>query len=302
MHSVTDVNKIGHVAFHTLADKMKAEGRIKHVGISSHGPRGEEGDSMETVLCAAAEDGRFDLMLLVYNFLNFEEGEKVLAACKKHNIGTTAMKTNPGRLEIHPLDEDNLYEGYADYIERATGEGLSREEALERIRSWIAEQEAKVDEIRPFVDKHGLTTNEELRAASLQWVLRNKNMHTACMGLSDFEGLDRYLPLSGTKLSANGASFLEQYARAYGHQYCRHACTACAGSCPHKLPVSTIMRYSYYFSMQKREKHAMGKYAKLGGQNGARCRDCAAPCLGTCPHGVDVRRSLLAAHDMLSLT
>ena len=73
---------------HHLAEEMtrfKAEGKLKYAGVSSHGPRGS-GDSMERVLCAAAEDGRFDLMLLVYNFMNREAGEKILKACKKNNV------------------------------------------------------------------------------------------------------------------------------------------------------------------------------------------------------------------------
>ena len=56
-------------SFHEALKELKAEGRVKYTGISSHGPRSQEDDSMEKILCMAAEDGRFDLMLWVYNFL-----------------------------------------------------------------------------------------------------------------------------------------------------------------------------------------------------------------------------------------
>mgnify|MGYP000482370382 CR=1 FL=1 len=36
-----------------------ADGRLRHAGISNHGPRTEEEDGMSKVLVAAAEDGRF---------------------------------------------------------------------------------------------------------------------------------------------------------------------------------------------------------------------------------------------------
>ncbi len=56
---------------------------------------------------AAVEDGRFDLMLLSYNFMNKDEAEKVLKACKAANIGTTAMKTAPGAVDLPPFDPEN---------------------------------------------------------------------------------------------------------------------------------------------------------------------------------------------------
>ena len=83
MHSVKTVAWFDNPHFHNAVKQLKAEGRLKHAGISSHGPRNDNQDSMEKVLCAAAEDGRFDLMLLVYSFMNKEAGEKILAACKK---------------------------------------------------------------------------------------------------------------------------------------------------------------------------------------------------------------------------
>jgi predicted aldo/keto reductase-like oxidoreductase len=256
---------------------------------------------MEKVLCAAAEDGRFAMMLLTYNFLNKEDAEKVLAACKKHNVGTTAMKVQPGRLEIPPYDPENLYEGYANYLKRATEAGTPKEEAVQRILDWIEEQKGHQESIKPFVEKHGLKTDEELQQKCIQWVLKNPDMHTICVSMRDFEALERVLPYSGTELSHAGEAFLRDYEYAFGDRYCRHACSACAGACPHHVPVSTIMRYSYYFAAQRREKYAMAKYASLRGRDASLCVGCSAPCLGACPHGVNIPANLFAAHDLLTL-
>ena len=108
LHGVTEVATLDHAAFHAAVKRLKADGRLRHAGVSCHGPRSETQDSMSKVLCAAAEDGRFDLMLLSYNFMNRDEAEKVLAACRKHDVGTTAMKTAPGSVEIEPFDPDNF--------------------------------------------------------------------------------------------------------------------------------------------------------------------------------------------------
>ena len=103
IHGASSVELLNHEGFHAATAELKAAGKLRFVGVSNHGPGRGRGDSMEKVLVAAAEDGRFDLMLLVYNFLNKDEGKKVLAACKKNNVGTTAMKVQAGRLNIPPF-------------------------------------------------------------------------------------------------------------------------------------------------------------------------------------------------------
>ena len=62
--------------------------------------------------------------------------------------------------------------------------------------------------------------------------------------------------------------------------------------------VSTVLRYVYYFRGQGRQKFAMQRYAALAGVDGSLCAACDGPCLGRCPHGVDVQCQLLSAHDL----
>jgi len=301
MHSVGNAADINHEGYHSLVGKLKAEGKLRHTGISNHGPRDESQDSMEKVLCAAAEDGRFDLMLLTYNFLNTEEADNVLAACKKNNVGTTAMKTVPGYLVIEPWDPENPAPDYAAYIERVGEQGVSREEAIERIVNWIAGQQESIERVKPFAEKHGLKTNEQLGEACIQWVLKNPDMHTVCVSMRTFEDIDTTLPLSGTELSQLNLEFLDDYKYAYGSNYCRHGCSACASSCPQATAVSTIMRYSQYYVRQGREKLAMQKYSTLGGQNAESCLTCQAECSGACPFGVNIQSNMVKAHSLLTL-
>lgn len=301
IHSVTRLDEVTNEAFHRAAAKLKADGKVRHLGISSHGPRGDEGDSMEKVLVAAAEDGRFDLMLLSYNWLNKEEAERVLAACKGKKIGTTAMKTMPGYIELKPYDPAVPNEEYEEFIESRVEQGDTRESAIERINRWVERQTAKIDEFRPYLDKYGIVTDEELRAKSVQWVLNNADMHTVCVSMSDFDSIDKVVPLSGTELSRADYGFLKDWEYAYGGLYCRHGCTSCLSSCPDRVPVSTIMRYSYYFARQGREKHGIRKYARLGARSAAPCLGCSAPCAGSCPHGVDIQSILIRAHGLLTV-
>jgi len=301
MHSVKEVEWFNNSYFHAAVKKLKAEGRLKHAGISSHGPRNENQDSMEKVLCAAAEDGRFDLMLLVYSFLNKENGENILVACKKNNIGTTAMKTAPGVIKAEIFDPENPNKDAEDYIQRVAKRGVSREDAIKRLIRWSDRQIENEEKSKPFVEKYGIKTEDQLVKSSLQWVLNNEDMHSICVSMNDFDMIDKTIPLSGTKLSHSNAEFLKEYGKVFNDQYCRHACTDCNSTCPHGIPVSTIMRYATYYQKQGREKLAMQKYARLSGQDASICETCDAVCANACPHSVNIQANLVNAHSMLTL-
>ena len=95
--NVSSVAEVGNSAFHQAIKQLKSEGRVKYCGVSSHGANwnGETKDSMSQVIGAAVEDGRFDMVLFVYNYLQKDVGEDILRACAQKNIGTTLMKTDP---------------------------------------------------------------------------------------------------------------------------------------------------------------------------------------------------------------
>lgn len=289
-----------HAGFHTAVKHLKADGRLKHAGVSCHGPRGM-GDSMEKVLVSAVDDGRFDLMLLVYSFLNKEEGEKVLAACKQKNVGTTAMKTTPGIIkEIPNFDPENPSKEYEERIKMMVSFGPSREEAIQMVKGMVEMEKVAREQTKPFLAKYGLKTEEQLWEASIKWVRQNPDMHTVCVSMTDFDRVDKAVALSGKDLTNKNQTFLQDYEKTLSWSYCRHGCSQCAGSCEYTLPVSTIMRYAYYYE-QGYEKLAMEKYASLKGKNAMRCAGCHASCEGSCPYGVMIRSNLLNAHTMLTL-
>lgn len=301
MHSVLRVSFLNHNAYHDAIAQLKADGKVKHSGLSCHGPRGDEDDSMEKVLCAAAEDGRFDVMLLSYNFMNHEQGDKVLAVCKKYNVGTTAMKTGPGVLKVEPVDPDNLSEDQEEYVKRMIGRGSSREQAIERLNRRLESQQENHEKSKPFIEKWGIKTNDQLRKTSIHWVSQNPDMHATCVSFVDFDMIDKIVPISGEKLSQVDHQFLNEFKLAFNDRYCRHGCTQCVAKCPHHLPVSTMMRYAYYYACQGKEKDAMQKYARLSDGNASLCFACDAPCLESCPFGVNVQANLIQAHSLLTL-
>jgi len=301
MHGPGSVATLDTPAFHAAPDKLKAEGKLRHIGISCHGAGRGSSDTMEEILLAAATDGRFDLMLFSYNFLNREMGDKVLAACKEHNVGTTAMKTEPGTLKPTPLDPDNLTEAQQSSVERTVSRGRTREQAIESLRGQIQRQEELWQNTQPFMEKFGITTQDELDLASVQWVVQNPDMHTTCIAANSIDNMNKYLPLSGSTPADLNLALLSDYGRVISDRYCRQGCDACTGACQAGLQVSTVMRYAYYFENQAREKDAMVLYRELDGNDASHCLGCSAPCNGSCPYGLDVQANMLEAHARLSL-
>ena len=301
MHYLSTVEGVSHPGYHAAMDQLKAEGKVRFTGASYHGPEELDQTGTADVLCAAAEDGRFDVLLFVYNFLNHSEGDRILAACKANNVGATAMKTAPGRLRAEAFDPENLNEGAQEYYDNMVRRGRDPEAAMAVIRRAVEARNEASERTRPFVERYSIQSEEALQFASIQWVLQNPDMHTACISVAAFDTIDKIVPLSGTKLTVPAQALMHEVRSALSSQYCRHGCVECMGSCPSSVPVSTIMRYAYYFEAQGRERYAMTRYAGLERGGADPCRDCAGHCDGACRYGLDVQPNMLQAHNLLTL-
>jgi aryl-alcohol dehydrogenase-like predicted oxidoreductase len=301
MGSVSTVDWLNAPGYHAAMDQLKAEGRVRFTGVTYHGSEATDQTGMADVLCAAAEDGRFDVLLFVYNFLNHSEGDRIIAAAKANNVGTTAMKTAPGKLRAEPFDPDNLSEVYRQYLAAMLRAGSSRTAALRELRTYSDAQNQFVARTQVFAERYGIENDEALQLASIQWVLQNPDMHTACISAWNFDFIDKIVALSGTRLTAPADRLLQESRSALDTQYCRHGCVECMDSCPCGVPVSKIMRFAYYFEGQGRERHAMSEYAALDGSGAAPCKDCAGLCAGACRYGLNIQANMLHVHDLLTL-
>lgn len=289
IHMVPTVEQLGHEGYHAAIQELKAEGKVRFSGLSCHGSQyGEVPVSMDDILLAAAEDGRFDVALFVYNFLQEEQGKRILQACKAKGMGTTLMKANPviEYRDLSAMAEESKQKGQALPPQAAKMLDLykSRAEASEG-----------------FKKKYGLTSFEDVRAAAIRFGLSHPDVHSTCPSITNYSDLEAYVVLSGTKLESAEARMLADYREVQGRFYCRHACGVCESRCPHGVPVGTIMRYNHYFVAQHRERRAMVKYAEMAAVKADRCSGCDGPCESACPHGVPVQGLLIGAHRRLAL-
>ncbi|MDH4196145.1 MAG: aldo/keto reductase [Candidatus Aminicenantes bacterium] len=290
MHMPEKAETLKTEGFHEAMRELKAEGRVKFVGVSNHGSfwfRDPE-ETMEKVLLAAAEDGRFDVFLMAYNFLRRDQAERVLEVCGEKKIGVALMKATPIA----------IYESLKSRVEELEKKG---KDVNPLYADGVKRYKEKFDAAQEFIRTHNLRNAEEIKDAAIRFVLGNPNVHTVCCLVKTYAELETYLRLSGTRLTTADRTRLETYAEGCGELYCRHACGECEVSCPHGVPVNTIMRYQRYFAGQGREKEAMGYYAAIPGARADVCASCPAPCERTCPYGVPIHGMLLLAHDTLSM-
>ncbi len=289
LHGADNTRILKDEAFHSAMDQLKAEGRVKYVGVSCHGaawylPPEED---LDTVLLAAVNDGRFDVFLMTYNFVNRDKAERVLQACSENNVGTTIMKSNPV-LTLKAVQ---------GYVRR-----LEEQEARvdDSLKAWQDRLLTATGQVREYFGKQGYRDeDEELTEAAIRFVISNPDAHSVCFPFKSIQDVERWGSISGKLLDDRQEALLQFYRETFGPLNCRFGCRECASACPHQVQVSTIMRYNYYFQNKGQEKSAMQKYASLQGNDAGICRDCPGYCEQACPYGVQVRSMLSLAHENL---
>jgi predicted aldo/keto reductase-like oxidoreductase len=290
IHMPPNVNDLLTPGFHEAIAEMKREGRVRFCGVSHHGSYYDDTirEPMQRVMLAAIEDGRFDLILPVYNFLNEHDGDRILTEASKKGVGTIVMKSNPVG---HYYD----FKTKVESLQKKSGE---RYEYYSRMMEKANE---KAELAKRFIANHGLDNPDAVRDAAIRYVISNENVGTVILTFRTFGDVERFVGLSGTVLEDGDRGMLDDYREHFGDLYCRHACGRCEPSCPHGVPVNTIMRYHHYFDAQGREKEAMTEYARLPAQRADLCRNCEGWCERACPYGVPIKGLLCISHETLTL-
>jgi predicted aldo/keto reductase-like oxidoreductase len=285
VHQAQNIFRVKDDYFHKAAELLKKQGKIRYTGLSCHGPEWgpESSENLEDILMAAIDDGRFDVLLLPYNFLSHEMGERILRACNEQDIGTMIMKSNPIL----------AYENYTSLLER----GNEFERAEQKYYEGLLEA---IKEADSFLKKYKMNDMEQLKDGAIQFILSNPDVHTICCRFRTFSDVSKYIRLSGTTLDNRIAQMMKDFRDSLGFLNCRLGCNLCERNCPHQVPINTIMRYNYYFHSHRMEKKAMQYYHGLEDAQADQCKDCEGYCEQACPHGVKTRFLLSLIHEDLN--
>ena len=109
--------------------------------------------------------------------------------------------------------------------------------------------------------KQGLTAEQ----AKIKYVLQDKRISSACVGMSNITNLKSNVEaaLNKTKLTTADMAVFKEYAKAT----CSSYCTACAHICDSTLPdasyISDIMRYLMYYNSYGEQAEARRLFAQI---------------------------------------
>lgn len=290
IHGAEKSERVKNPFFHKAAEQLKKEGKIRFTGLSCHGHAWWDNpeETFEEVLMTAIDDGQYDVLMLPYNFIEPEMGNRVLKACKENNIGTMIMKSNP----------IIIYDIFKEEKENAEKEG---NELPERYKIGYEKFKMQMEIASEFFGEYGISGIEKVKDGALQFVLSNDHVNTICYLFQSLHDVEKYIKLSGTRLEPGIEAMLNNFKSKFSPLTCRIGCNVCEAYCPNHLPINTIIRYNYYFTSKRQEKHAMQKYRELSRNKPDVCYDCEGFCEKACPYGVLTRPLLAMAHRNLSL-
>jgi predicted aldo/keto reductase-like oxidoreductase len=259
-HAVNDPERLGNPEWPEFAERAKREGKLRFTGMSGHGGR------LVECLDYALDHGLFDVFLVAYNFGQdpaFYEG-------LTRSFDFVATQPELPRV-----------------IARARESGVG----VVAMKTLMG---ARLNDMRPW--ERGGTFAQ----AAFRWVLSSPNVDALVVSMKQPAQIDEYLGASGEKVvRGEDLHLLERYAERNGRSWCRHGCDACAGSCPHDVPIADVLRSRMYAVDYGDAEMGRAEYARLG-TGAAACAGCVErPCLGACPHGLAIAPLTRSAHHLL---
>ena len=90
IHSVNSVERLMAPNIQEAFDRLKDAGKVRFLAASSHSP------DLETVMHHAVDCGRFDVIMVAYNFNNWPDLTTIFQKAHDRGIGVVAMKTLKG--------------------------------------------------------------------------------------------------------------------------------------------------------------------------------------------------------------
>jgi predicted aldo/keto reductase-like oxidoreductase len=267
-HAVNDVARLQNAGWLEFVERAKAQGKIRFAGMSGHGPR--LGQCLEHAL----DRGIVDAVLVAYNFSQepgFRERLKNYAWDLASRFDVVAPQQKLPAL-----------------LHRAHAQGVG-------VMVMKTLKGARLNDMRPYE-----VGGASFAQAAMRWVLSVREVDALVVTMKSTAMVDEYVAASGWR-SAHAADFplLARYEALNGSSQCQPGCGACAGSCPHGVPISDVLRARMYQVDYGEPALAAQAYAALGADASA-CLSCAEPsCLAACPSRIDIQRLGVDAHWML---
>jgi len=90
IHACNSLDRLMNPNIHEAAERLKEQGKLRFVGVSSHTPQ------LELVMREAVASGKFDVIMVAYNFNNWPDLTNIFRDAHDKGVGVVAMKTLKG--------------------------------------------------------------------------------------------------------------------------------------------------------------------------------------------------------------
>jgi predicted aldo/keto reductase-like oxidoreductase len=241
-----------------------------------------------------------------------------------HNVQDTGYLNNPGILEalrilkkqgkvrfigfsVHTsmaeLIENAVQSGYFDVIltvyNYAHSENTRLRQALDKAARQGIGLIAMKTQCSQYWYSQRLPESQQkfyrgsvMHTAVLKWALRNEAIATAVPGYTTFEQMEQDFSVSrDLEFTPEEEKFLKDRDVETSLGYCLQ-CGACDSTCPHGVPVRSLMRCHLYATCYANFTEARETLNRLPEKNNlTRCVDCSS-CTARCVNGIDIPRRI----------
>jgi predicted aldo/keto reductase-like oxidoreductase len=260
-HAVNDVERLRNPEFYAFVERAKQQGKIRYIGLSGH--------SGWLVQCLeyAIETGRFDVMLVAYNF-----GQDP-SFMQRLTRGWDKIAINPDLPRV---------------LRKAKAAGMGVI-AMKTLRG------ARLNSMAAYQMPGGTFAQ-----AAFRWVLSNRDVDALVVTMQSTSQVDEFVAASGSvKVTQQDYELLRRYVALNDATYCRPLCNTCESACPEQVQIADVLRHKMYFEDYGAERMAMEGYAMLV-HNAAACTTCThQSCLHACPYGLTIPDLTRQAHHLL---
>jgi aryl-alcohol dehydrogenase-like predicted oxidoreductase len=248
------------------AESAKERKRIRFFGLSTHKNTPEN-------LMAASKTDWIDVVMMSYNFRLMQDPKvnEAVEACYQAGIGLVAMKVIALGVEERKLMEEGVKKG---------------------------ESEADRKFFNHFLER-GYTEGQ----AKIKYVLEDKRISTACVGLGNVALLTSNVAaaLDRTKLTRADRRTFSRFARATRAGYCAGCAKNCDAALPDAPYVGNVMRYLMYYNSYGDRERGREMFARIPDRIRARLPHLDyRPAELQCPQGMPIGRLVAEAVSKLS--
>jgi len=217
-------------------ETARRAGKVRFLGASGHDP------DLMSVMHHAVEDGRFDVLLCRYSFLDYPDQDRLIARAQERNVGFVAMKTLAG---AKGADLDRFRDRHVTFKQAALKWVLSNAKVSNLVISINSRRQ--VDEYaaasgRPLEEADVAVLRDYEQEFSTQVCRYSGACLPACpQGVRIADILRFSMYHDAYKQEARAVESYAGLVAAQRAAHCQHCSGFCEEACHYDLPIRSLM-------------------------------------------------------------